>query len=114
MPMSPPHGCAQPGCPNLVWRGARCPEHERKREQERGSAAARGYGSRWREYRERFLIANPHCVLCLAKGLTVPSEVVDHIKAHKGDQGLFWDPANHRALCRPCHDARVDEGDFLV
>lgn len=37
---------------------------------------------------------------------------MDHITAAKGDVNLFWDPTNHRALCKACHDKRVDEGDF--
>lgn len=30
--------------------------------------------------------------------------VADHIKAHKGDERLFWDEANLQCLCKPCHD----------
>jgi 5-methylcytosine-specific restriction enzyme A len=113
MPSLPPHACATPGCPTLVPHGrARCPPCERRREQKRGSAAARGYNAEWRAYRKRYLAAHPLCVVCLAAGRTVASEVVDHIRAHKGDEQLFWDEKNHRAVCRPCHDARVDEGDF--
>lgn len=78
----------------------------------RGTAAARGYDAQWRTYRRRYLAEHPLCVLCLAVGRTVASTVVDHEKAHKGDPHLFWDPENHRAVCKPCHDARVDEGDF--
>jgi 5-methylcytosine-specific restriction protein A len=91
---------------------ARCQGCERKRERARGSAAARGYGAEWRAYRKRYLADHPLCVLCLAAGRPEPAEVVDHVEAHKGDPRRFWDPNNHRALCRPCHDARVDEGDF--
>jgi len=113
MPSLPPHACATAGCPSRVPHGrARCPSCERRREQQRGSAAARGYDARWRAYRRRYLGKNPLCVLHLAKGEVVAAAVVDHVKAHKGDPELFWDPANHRAVCKPCHDARVDEGDF--
>lgn len=113
MPSLPPHACAEPGCPERVPHGsARCPAHERARELRRGTAAARGYGREWQAYRRRFLAKHPLCVVCLAAGLTVAAAVVDHIRAHKGDQQLFWDPQNHRAVCKPCHDARVDEGDF--
>lgn len=113
MPFAAPHACATPRCPRLAPAGKpRCPPCETGRERERGSAAARGYGARWRKYRAGYLQANPLCVLCLAAGRTEPATVVDHIQAHKGDEALFWDPANHRALCKPCHDARTDEGDF--
>jgi 5-methylcytosine-specific restriction enzyme A len=28
-----------------------------------------------------------------------------HLIPHKGDESLFWDPANLTTLCQPCHDA---------
>ena len=36
---------------------------------------------------------------------------------HKGDEKLFWDPANHEALCDytspwDCHGRKVNAGDF--
>jgi len=39
-----------------------------------------------------------------AQGYTVVADVVDHIVPHKGDHKLFWDPSNHQALCKQCHD----------
>lgn len=111
-PMAALHPC-QPGCPNLVPRGrARCPDHERQREQRRGTAHERGYDAQWRKYRERYLAEHPLCVPHQANGEVVPATVVDHIIPHKGDPKLLWDPNNHRASCAPCHNERVDEGDF--
>ncbi len=55
---------------------------------------------------------HPLCVLCGAKGRVEAATVVDHIQAAKGNTVLFWDKANHRSLCKPCHDERTDEGDF--
>jgi 5-methylcytosine-specific restriction protein A len=113
MPTLPPHACAKPGCPEKVPHGrARCPTHERAKERGRGSAAARGYGRDWQRYRARYLLDHPLCVLCAAAGGVTPATVVDHVVAHKSDEQLFWDPENHRAVCKPHHDARVDEGDF--
>ena len=34
------------------------------------------------------------------------SGVVDHIRPHKGDEVLFFDPANLQAICKECHDSR--------
>lgn len=117
MPLSPPHACPHPGCPALVPYGtSHCPVHtkaEGKADRaRRGSAAERGYDARWRAYRLEFLAANPLCVLCLLEKLVTPATVVDHIVDHKGDEALFWDPKNHQAVCKPCHDKRVDAGDF--
>jgi 5-methylcytosine-specific restriction protein A len=30
--------------------------------------------------------------------------VADHVKPHRGDERLFWDPKNLQTLCKPCHD----------
>lgn len=65
----------------------------------RKSARERGYDSRWTKYRFRFLYHNPKCYVCADK-----SKVVDHIKAHKGDEDLFWNENNYMPLCKRCHD----------
>lgn len=28
----------------------------------------------------------------------------DHIRPHRGDRALFFDPSNLQTLCKPCHD----------
>ena len=73
--------------------------------QQRESAAKRGYGSRWQKYRERYLREHGLCVMHQQQGRTVLATVVDHIQPHKGDHKLFWDPKNHQALCKMCHDS---------
>lgn len=40
-----------------------------------------------------------------AIGQLVPASVADHIKPHRGDRGLFFDPANLQSLCKSCHDS---------
>lgn len=112
MPYAAPKPCSHPGCRALVRGRGPCPEHKRKRERERGSAHQRGYDSRWRRYRLGFLARHPLCVECEQGGRVEPATVVDHKKDHKGDQALFWDESNHQALCKRCHDKRVDAGDF--
>jgi len=117
MPNAAPHACAQPGCRTLVPRGkARCPVHTKQLRREsdarRGSAAARGYGAKWRAFRLSYLQRNSLCRICLDAGVLVPASVVDHIVAHKGNEALFWSESNLRPLCKECHDDRVDEGDF--
>lgn len=75
----------------------------------RQTAAQRGYDSRWRRYRERFLAENPFCVYCQRLGRVTAATVVDHVVPHRGDRGLFWDPNNHQGLCKPCHDGAKKE-----
>jgi 5-methylcytosine-specific restriction protein A len=62
------------------------------------------YGRRWDRLRLRFLDKNPLCKHCLELGEVTPATVVDHIKAHKGDEALFWDKSNWQPLCPACHD----------
>ena len=57
------------------------------------------YGSRWRRLRARFLVDNPLCVMCTDAGRTTPATELDHIKRHKGDSVLFYDPKNWQGLC---------------
>ena len=80
----------------------------------RQTSAQRGYGGRWQRYRDTFLAANPLCVRHLAQGQTEPATVVDHITPHKGNEELFWDPDNHQALCKLCHDRKTatEDGGF--
>lgn len=68
------------------------------------SSTQRGYGYRWQQYRKQFLRTHPLCCRCEDEGRVVVANVVDHIRPHRGDQALFWDPANHQALCKPHHD----------
>lgn len=69
------------------------------------TSTQRGYGYRWQQYRKAYLARHPLCVMCQAKGCTVEATVVDHITPHRGDERLFWDEANHQALCAPCHSS---------
>ena len=71
----------------------------------RKTAAQRGYGARWQRYRAGFLRKHPLCQMHMLQGQVVEASVVDHIVPHKGDQTLFWDKANHQALCKTCHDS---------
>jgi 5-methylcytosine-specific restriction enzyme A len=84
---------------------------ERMRKQsidvDRGSAAQRGYGHKWRQYRIGYLRSHPLCRSCESKGRLTSATIVDHIKDHRGDVRLFWDPNNHQPMCKRCHDAKT-------
>lgn len=67
------------------------------------SSTARGYGYRWQQARADYLKTHPLCVRCEALDLIEPATTVDHIKAHQGDDLLFWDRDNWQALCTTCH-----------
>lgn len=80
----------------------------------RGSARERGYDWRWEKLRARFLSANPLCRPCSRKTppRVTPATVADHIRDHKGDPALLYDENNLQPSCAPCHNERVDAGDF--
>lgn len=106
MPRKPMKPCSQPGCPNLT-EVKYCEQHHTNYGQVRANAASRGYDSKWRKARNRFLKLHPLCVRCQAQGSLVKATVVDHIKPHRGDQYLFWDESNWQSLCKRCHDKKT-------
>lgn len=128
MPFKPKRPCRFPGCPNLTDTGAYCTAHrsmvpaqtapqkerERRYDNERGTAAERGYDSKWRTARQGYLAHHPLCAECQKHGRITPATVVDHIIPHKGNKKLFWDHDNWQPLCKACHDAKTarEDGGF--
>lgn len=112
--------CARPGCPALVRSGycEACKAMAPKRiaETKRLSSAARGYGWRWQKTSAGRLIKYPWCAdpFKLHVAHPEPATCTDHIKAHKGDMRLFWDPTNWQSLCDSCNSRKAveQEGAF--
>ena len=94
--------------------GSRCDRHRRIVDRERGTAHERGYTSAWTKARQAYLSAHPLCAEHLRQGAIVAASVVDHIRPHKADKGLFWDSTNWQPLCKPCHDRKTatEDGGF--
>lgn len=81
------------------------------------SATERGYTALWRKTRLMFLRAHPLCVMCEGEGRITAATVVDHVVPHKGNEALFWNPANWQPLCKRHHDsdkARMEHGNAPV
>jgi 5-methylcytosine-specific restriction enzyme A len=114
MPSRPKKPCSYPRCPNLT-EGRYCEQHkpqEHKRyDNNRGTAAQRGYDHRWRKARLAFLRKNPLCVHCLEEGKLTPATVVDHIVPHKGNMELFWNEENWQSLCDSHHSRKTAKED---
>jgi 5-methylcytosine-specific restriction protein A len=96
--------CTTPGCPHLTLDG-KCTEHKRAAEQQRGTAAQRGYsGKAWRAARRAVLRRDPICVLCN----TAPATVADHhptsrrelVAMNVSDPDALY---RLRGLCASCH-----------
>lgn len=111
MPTKPPS--IRPCCNRVIAAGDRC-ECQRERDRDRGArhdrnrptAAARGYGARWREFARRFLRQHGACAFCGAN-----ATVVDHIVPHRGDTSIFWRAGNHQPLCAACHNSRKQRAE---
>ena len=106
MTKKPLKPCKYLGCAKLT-EGKYCDEHKEFSVKERPTATGRGYDSKWRGARNRFLKINPLCVRCKGEGRLVKATVVDHVKPHRGDKKLFWDESNWQALCKKCHDKKT-------
>ena len=114
MPKAPLRPCRHPGCAGFCQPGhVYCKEHDRVLGHDalRGGAAFRGYDSKWRVARKRYLQQHPLCVKCLEEGRAVAATVVDHIIPHRGNESLFWDQRNWQPLCTPHHNEKTGRGE---
>lgn len=106
--------CRRGGCRGYAAAHGYCDQHQhlhRESDRQRGTAAQRGYTSRWQQARLEHLYREPLCRTCEAAGRVVAATVVDHIQPHKGDQRLFWRRSNWQSLCKPCHDRKTATED---
>ena len=99
--------CNEPGCPTLTTK-AKCANHARQRDRDRGTATQRGYGAEHRKrFREGVLAKHPLCQRCRRK----PSTVADHYPLSKReliDAGMDSnDPQHGRGLCHTCHSVET-------
>lgn len=113
MPSKAKHPCRHPGCPALVVDSPYCPAHQRganaKRnraiDEQRPSAAERGYDRTWQKIRLMQLRQHPLCVECARQGLTVAATEVDHIRPLAQGGTHAFD--NLQSLCKPCHSRKT-------
>ncbi|MBN8292831.1 AAA family ATPase [Rhodobacter sp. NTK016B] len=66
--------------------------------------------ARWKRLREEALVAASYTCAKTGRVLTgkhpsPDSPVVDHIKPHRGDPDLFWDPDNLQVVSKEWHDS---------
>ena len=81
----------------------------KKRQDRRESAAARGYGARWRRLRRMVLSRNPLCADCERHGRVTLATDVHHVVA-KRDGGKD-EMSNLEPLCHSCHSKRTGKGE---
>jgi 5-methylcytosine-specific restriction protein A len=107
--------CRKPGCPGIV-RDGKCSvcgdvakrTRQRQYDEQRGSAAQRGYDRQWQRLRLAFLRRNPLCIECSKVGITVAATEVDHITPKRDGGQDEW--SNLQPLCKPCHSRKTMAG----
>jgi 5-methylcytosine-specific restriction protein A len=114
MPNAAMRPCRAPGCAGLTrQKSGYCEAHERAarraQDEERGSAASRGYGARWRRLRTMVLARRPLCAdpFELHAGQVVAATDVDHVLP-RADGGIDADE-NLQSLCHSCHSRKTAE-----
>lgn len=120
MPPAPRKPCRSCG---TLTNGAYCEKHLKVKEvevkvqrikydNERGTAASRGYTYRWSKYSLQYRKDNPLCAECERQGILKVNNCVDHIIPVSGpDDPLFWEPTNHQGLCTTHHSEKTAKED---
>lgn len=104
MPTKPKKLCSHAGCTQLT-RGAYCEVHTSDGaawKTTKGSAHARGYGTKWRRLRKYILDTEPICRVCGRK----PATEVDHILSKA--RGGADDVGNLQPICQVCHSQKTN------
>lgn len=58
----------------------------------------------WKDLRAWQLRIYPLCRRCTKYQRRTAATIVNHVKPHKGDTALFFNPLNLESSCKPCHD----------
>jgi 5-methylcytosine-specific restriction protein A len=106
MPNKPLHFCRHPGCNRLTDKrlcDIHQAEEDKRYDEQRGSAAERGYDHHWKRFRLRYLAKHPLCVRCEEQGRLTPATLIHHVVPLK-DGGAKYDESNLMALCNSCHE----------
>lgn len=106
--------CLYPGCNQIVTDSNWCADHQpqRRHDERRGSAAARGYDRRWQTVRAAYMAQYPLCGRCQMRGLVKQADMVHHIVAI-ADGGARLDFDNLISLCWACHGKVGPSGDTV-
>ena len=112
--LSPPKACSTPFCSGHAIPGthkcADCsvPSPESTPLTKGRSPFAHLYNlMRWRRpiygLSDTIIRRDPLCKICNRNASTI----ADHIRDHRGNLTLFWDPNNLQGICKPCHDKKT-------
>jgi 5-methylcytosine-specific restriction protein A len=100
----PRRPCLEAGCPRLAQPGkARCPEHHRARDRQRGSTTQRGYGHAWQQVARQAIAAHRanHGDVCPGYGRD----------AHSVEPRDWCCDHDLGALCKSCNAVKANTHD---
>jgi 5-methylcytosine-specific restriction protein A len=100
----PRRPCLEAGCPRLALPGkARCSEHHRVRDRQRGTATQRGYGYAWQQQSRQAIVAHraSHGDVCPGFGRD----------AHRVDPSDWCCDHDLGPLCRSCNAVKANTHD---
>lgn len=61
--------------------------------------------AQWQALRQATFLRDLYqCKRCSRIVVKKGEATCDHVRPHRGDHGLFFDPANLQTLCKACHD----------
>ncbi|MDC0325220.1 HNH endonuclease [bacterium] len=112
MPRRPLKPCTRTGCSYTVRKQGNCHpdcKQVRREPEERQSASARGYGSRWQKLRLMVLKREPLCRHCNIQGQITLATDVDHIISLV--RGGTNELNNLQPLCHSCHSKKTARED---
>ena len=112
MPYKPKVPCKYPLCAETINPSERyCAKHRKQPtseyEKQRNAVNSKIYNTTWRRLRRLKLRRDPLCEICLARGLVVAAEEVDHIFPVKDYPELRLVYSNLQSACTPCHSKKT-------
>jgi 5-methylcytosine-specific restriction enzyme A len=111
--------CVYPACNNFREEGSLyCDRHQQYGQQKEAERMARLNNlkkmnqdlyntSQWRKLRREVIKEHPYCCMCGTEGSRENFLTVDHIRAARGNESLFYDKNNLQVLCRQCHNGKT-------
>jgi len=103
MPPKPRKPCSKQGCPKLTTERfceGHAKQEQQRYDQQRGTAASRGYGVRWQKIRRNVLNDEPLCRRCAAEGIIKPADLIHHVDRDSTNN----DRSNLEPLCSRHHE----------
>ncbi|MEG3153012.1 hypothetical protein U1769_24225 [Sphingomonas sp. ZT3P38] len=79
-------------------------EREKEHDAVRGTAAQRGYDSRWSKASAGHLRNHPLCAYCELNGRITAATLTDHLYPQRHYQDVFWKTEWWVSSCAPCHN----------